>query len=66
MHRHIVQPTHLQILIPFVLGIGEGIDTGELNSISSDPDSFFVFFVNNFTSLANIETRVVNNTCKGG
>lgn len=37
----------------------------ELDAISSNPNSFFRFFVNNFTSLNNILTTVINNTCEG-
>ncbi|XP_060583327.1 collagen alpha-1(XII) chain-like [Ruditapes philippinarum] len=49
----------------FSVGIGQDvIDRNELNYISSDPDSNYVFFVANFTDLSSIENSVAKTTCK--
>ncbi|KAH3830568.1 collagen alpha-1(XII) chain-like [Dreissena polymorpha] len=48
----------------FAIGIGSEVQQGELNYISSDPDSSYVFFVANFTSLSSIENSVAKTTCQ--
>ncbi|XP_052797297.1 collagen alpha-4(VI) chain-like [Mya arenaria] len=48
----------------FAIGVGSEVQMSELNYISSDPDSNFVYFVSNFTQLSSIENAVAKSTCE--
>ena len=48
----------------FAIGIGRGVDKGELSSIASDPDSEFMFYVDGFDALHSIRDLLATKTCE--
>lgn len=49
----------------FAIGIGTEINQEELKSIGSDPDTNFVFTVDNFETLKTIVETITTRTCDG-
>jgi uncharacterized protein with von Willebrand factor type A (vWA) domain len=48
----------------FAIGVGQGVDTGELNGIGSDPDNRYVFRVNDYTALDSIRNNLAVRACE--
>lgn len=49
----------------FSIGIGNAIDTTELESVASEPKSQFVFTAASFKLLKSIESLLLSKTCEG-
>lgn len=62
MQAQLARDSGIQI---FVIGIGNQVDTTELNAIASDPDKQFVFSVDNFEALDQIKEDLAIKTCTG-
>ena len=50
----------------FSVGIGGGVNTGELNDMATDPDSSHVFSVSSFSSLGSITSSFQAQACPPG
>ncbi|KAK3096894.1 hypothetical protein FSP39_004520 [Pinctada imbricata] len=48
----------------FAIGIGRGVDKGELSSIASNPDREFMFYVDGFDALNSIRDLLATRTCE--
>ena len=49
----------------FSIGVGSSVSVAELNEIASDPDTDYVFRLNNFNELASFVDRVSSVSCSG-
>ena len=49
----------------FAVGVGNGVDKTELNTIATDPDSTHVLTVANFQQLSKITATLNNQACNG-
>ncbi len=49
----------------FSIGVGQSVSVAELNEIASDPDTDYVFRLNNFNELASFVDRVSSVSCSG-
>lgn len=49
----------------FAIGIGQFVDTLELNDIASNPDGDFVFQVDDYTALTSIKDLLAIKACQG-
>ena len=47
----------------FAVGIGEGVDSGELHAVASQPSEDFVFMVDDFHSLSSKKMLLAARTC---
>lgn len=49
----------------FAIGVGHGINDGELNSIATDPDSQYAFHAESFDALTSLKGSLSSKTCQG-
>ncbi|XP_064630804.1 matrilin-2-like [Lineus longissimus] len=58
------QLAHQDNITIFAIGIGKGIGLTELQAIATDPDSKYMFQVNNFDALDSIKEAIMNKACE--
>jgi len=59
----VIDAMHAAGIITFAIGIGAGADQNELAEIATDPDSEFLFSLENFGALSNISPGITQAIC---
>ena len=54
-----------QNIILFAVGVGNEIDSSELESIANKPSSTYVLYAENYAAIANIRDKLEQKLCEG-
>lgn len=59
----VARAAHRDGVTLFAVGVGDGVDLGELHAVASEPSNNFVLTVDDFTGLAASKERLASRTC---
>lgn len=63
--KHAARRLHEAKINTFSVGVGRNLDLIELQDIASDPDSDFLFMVDDFNALTTITNKLARKACEG-